>query len=77
MLQGSLENWEKRCPEKSSIKINFQSNYRRIVDNVQSTFNGPCRKCVFGIGIFFKFSVQLLIRLPVLRIAASDSVKKS
>lgn len=25
MLQGSLENWEERCLEKSSVSINFQA----------------------------------------------------
>lgn len=54
MVQVSLENWEERCLEKSSVRINIQSSYRHAVDN--STFNGPCHKRVLG--IFFKFTAQ-------------------
>ena len=74
MLQGS---WEERCLEKSSVRINFQSSYRHAVDN--STFNGPCRKRVLGIffQIYSTVSAQFSIRLPVLRKATLNSIKKT
>ena len=77
MLQGSLENWEERYLEKSSVIINFQSSYRHAVDN--STFNGPCRKRVLGIffQIYSTVSAQFSIRLPVLRMATLNSIKKT
>ena len=53
MLQGSLENWEERCLEKSSVSINFQATDMQltILPSMGLAAN------VFW-GFFFKFTAQ-------------------